>query len=386
MASLIHFLCQILGQVDSFLLHNTDWNVICRHFSDNHAVHGNSSSGDSTMGMFDHWQPMVPAKELRHQPVAVKLAGADVVLFRTASGQIGALDEMCPHRRMKLSEGHVVGEKLRCAYHGWTFDCDGQGESPGTPKLSACASTWDAREEHGYIWVKSKQSDPVFPKFDVDGWSFMCTTNHLATAPLELTVDNFCEIEHTPMIHDVFGYDLDRMKEVTVNFETTDDTVKVINHGPPKPMNRFVRMLVGIRKGFIFNDTWTTHFSPVYSVYDHAWHHPEIEWDAKVKWRVYIFFTPVHEMATRVTAFTFAKSRWRIPFEHGLMFTRRFMRRKVTHEIELDVGILSNLASYETGIEGMKLSRFDKVLAMNRERIKRIYRGLDTQKTKLKMA
>src|SRR3954469_1154862 len=100
------------------------------------------------MGMLDHWQPMLASRNLRDKPVGTRLAGKDIALFRTASGQVGALDDQCPHRRMRLSQGRVHGEKLMCGYHGWTFDCEGNGESPGTPKLHACASTFDAREEH----------------------------------------------------------------------------------------------------------------------------------------------------------------------------------------------------------------------------------------------
>jgi hypothetical protein len=52
------------------------------------------------------------------------------------------------------------------------------------------------------------------------------------------------------------------------------------------------------------------------------------------------------------------------------------LRRKIDHEIRLDVRVLEGLADQSADIEGMKLSRFDKVLALNRERINRIYRGL----------
>jgi phenylpropionate dioxygenase-like ring-hydroxylating dioxygenase large terminal subunit len=338
------------------------------------------------MGVFDHWQPMLPSRRLRRKPVGVRLVGKDIALFRTKSGQVGALDDECPHRRTRLSKGSVIGDKLMCRYHGWTFDCAGNGESPGTPKLQACASTLESKEEYGYIWVKSKESNPVFPKLDVEGWCWMCNTEHVAKAPLELTLDNFCEIEHTPTIHDIFGYQLDRMKDVTVRFETTDDTVKVINHGPPKPMNFLLRRAIGIKKNHIFNDTWTTHFSPVYSVYDHLWMDPKTGEEATVKWRIYIFFTPVHEMETRVTAFSYAKSGWLVPPHGGLLAFRGLMRRKITHEIGLDVAILNDLASYDPKMEGMKLSRFDKALMLNRERIESVYRGKPAPNRSLKLA
>ena len=87
------------------------------------------------MAMIDHWHPVLESSELRNKPVGVQLAGEGLALYRTRAGTVAALADECPHRRMRLSLGEVVGEKLRCGYHGWTFDCDGQGESPGTPKL-----------------------------------------------------------------------------------------------------------------------------------------------------------------------------------------------------------------------------------------------------------
>ena len=326
------------------------------------------------MGMIDHWHPSLQSKQLRDQPVGIRLAGRPIVLFRAGDGPPVALADECPHRRMRLSLGAVVGAKLRCRYHGWTFDACGQGESPGTPKMQACATTYATREAHGVIWVKSAHSTPVFPQFDVAGYLPICTLQHRIRAPLELVVDNFCEIEHTPTTHAIFGYDLARMAEVSVRYETTDATVRVINYGPPKSLSAILNFLIGIRRGYQFNDDWTTHFSPVYSVYDHWWSDPATGTESKVRWRLYIFFTPIDANETELTTFAFAKSTWPGP-AGGLRLFRWLLRKNLDKEIHLDIDILHGLASYETGIEGLKLSRFDRVLGLNRERIERVYRG-----------
>ena len=129
------------------------------------------------------------------------------------------------------------------------------GESPGTPKLHACADAFDAREEHGAVWVKPRDVNPAFPPFDVAGYLPICVLHHTAEAPLELVTDNFCEIEHTPTTHAIFGYDLKRMHEVTVRFEPTDTTVRIINAGPSKRLGPFLRTIVGIRDGFLSTTT-----------------------------------------------------------------------------------------------------------------------------------
>jgi phenylpropionate dioxygenase-like ring-hydroxylating dioxygenase large terminal subunit len=325
------------------------------------------------MGMIDHWHPVYPSRKLKKGRAAeVTLCNRNIALFRTRSGEVGALDNMCPHRRMKLSLGTVVGERLQCKYHGWTFDCNGAGESPGTPKLNACAGNYETREEQGFIWMKPRGVEAVFPRFEVDDMLFMASMEHVAPAPLEVAVDNFCEIEHTGTVHEIFGYKLDRLNEVQVKFEATPDTVRVINTGPPKSMGWFLHWLLHIRKNHIFTDDWTTHFSPVYSVYDHYWSDPNTGQQAWVRWRLYMFFTPIDEKSIRVTTFSYVWSRY--PYFLVRPF-RRLMWKKLYREIELDAEILGQLASYDTSLEGMKLSRFDKALGLNRERIAAIYRG-----------
>jgi phenylpropionate dioxygenase-like ring-hydroxylating dioxygenase large terminal subunit len=327
------------------------------------------------MAVFDHWQPIYPSRSLTRRPVRVWLAGVPLVLFRTAAGEVGALRDECPHRRMRLSLGTVVGERLRCQYHGWTFDCAGQGQSPGTPRLHACAPAFATCERRGYVWLKSEQSQPEFPRFDTAGFLRVAVLEHRCPAPLEVTLDNFTEIEHTPTTHDLFGYDLERMHEVTVRCETTPTSVRVINAGPPKPLALFHRLLLGISPGDLFHDTWTTYFSPVYSVYDHWWRNPQTGRESRVRWRLYMFFTPVDERETRVTTFAYARSTWP-GLAGGLRLFRWLLRRKLEAEMRLDVKILSGLASYDTSLYGMKLSRFDRTLGLNRERIERVYRGL----------
>ena len=326
------------------------------------------------MAEIDHWHPIMPSKALRRRPLAVRLCGEEIAFFRTSDGQVGALGDACPHRRMRLSLGRVVGDRLTCAYHGWTYSRDGQGESPGSPKLHACAKTYDACEKYGHVWARRAGSDSAFPEFNIEGWTRVGSADFAAEAPLELTLDNFCEIEHTPEVHLVFGYDKARMPEVEVRTDATDDTVHMLTTGPAKAVGPVLGWMIGINRKYHFRDEWTTRFSPVHSVYDHSWVEPGTGRESKVKWRVYVFFTPEGPGKTRVTAFTYAKSRWPGP-TGGIRPFRWLMRRHLRREIDMDLAILRGLASGDPGVEGMKLGRFDKCLVLNRERINRVYRG-----------
>ncbi|MDB5308417.1 MAG: pht3 [Gemmataceae bacterium] len=333
------------------------------------------------MGMLDHWHPVLRAGELGRKPVAVKVAGQPIAVFRTTSGGLGAVADACPHRRLKLSAGDVAGDRIRCRYHGWTFDTCGNGESPSTPKLSACTTSFDVREEYGLIWVKSRGSDAPFPDVRMPGYLHICTLRHTIPAPLELVVDNFNEIEHSGTVHQTFGYDLDRMHEVKVRFEPTERSVRVVNVGPTKRINPVFGLLLNVRSGDLFHDDWTTYFSPVYSVFDHWWTSPDGARESMVRWRLYIFFVPVDERTTQVVSVTYAKSRYPGPAGCLRLF-RRLLSRKIDEEIRADVEMLAHLADFDPGIEGLKLSRFDRVLGLTRERIARLYRGESVQSEK----
>src|SRR5262249_42540156 len=169
-------------------------------------------------------------------------------------------------------------------------------------------------------------------------------------------------------------YDLGRMHEVAVRFEPTDTAVRVRNVGPPKPLGWLLGTLLGVGRRDRFHDDWTTHFSPVHSVYDHWWADPATGREGRVRWRLDLFFTPLDDSRTEVMTFAYARSCWPGP-AGGLRLFRWLMRKHIDREIRLDAAVLAGLASYKTGIDGLKLSRFDRVLGLNRERIERLYRG-----------
>ena len=55
----------------------------------------------------------------------------DVAVFRTAADGVFALDDRCPHKAGKLSQGIVHGESVTCPLHGWVIGLgSGEAEAP----------------------------------------------------------------------------------------------------------------------------------------------------------------------------------------------------------------------------------------------------------------
>lgn len=326
------------------------------------------------MSRLRYWHPVLAVGGLPERGVvAVRVAGRDIALFRTAEGGLGALEDRCAHRRLKLSVGRVVGDRLRCAYHGWSYTVDGRAESPGTPAMSACATSYACREAYGAIWIREREADQPMPDLAAgyEGWGVVgCVINQIP-APLALLLDNFAEIEHTVTMHGQFGIAIERAGESVLELETTPETFTARNRGPSKPAPLATRIMAWTWAGDQFHSDYTFRFDPPRSSVTHYWTDPAGR-ERRVKYHLYHYFVPVDAGRSMVVTFGHVHSRW--------PGTRRvvrgmgwFVRRKIASTIDEDAWLLGNLADYDTGITGMKLSRFDKVLGLTRERLARFY-------------
>jgi nitrite reductase/ring-hydroxylating ferredoxin subunit len=107
----------------------------------------------------DQWYAVLESKRLGARPVPVKRLGEELVLYRTASGAVGAMADRCPHRGVALSLGRVVGEEIECGYHAFRFRADGactampcDGRDAKIPNAMR-ATSFAAREAHGLVWI-----------------------------------------------------------------------------------------------------------------------------------------------------------------------------------------------------------------------------------------
>jgi phenylpropionate dioxygenase-like ring-hydroxylating dioxygenase large terminal subunit len=73
-----------------------------------------------------YWQPFALADEATTNPKHIKILGECLVLYRDGEGTPGLLYPRCMHRGTDLIYGKVEQTGIRCCYHGWLYDFDGQ--------------------------------------------------------------------------------------------------------------------------------------------------------------------------------------------------------------------------------------------------------------------
>lgn len=138
-------------------------------------------TGDAPMGqlMRAHWTPVCLIEEVTDPdgtPVKARVFGEDLVVFRDTDGNVGVLDEKCPHRGASLVYGRNEEGGLRCLYHGWKMDHAGSVlEMVSEPAASGLADkvkhkAYPVKEWGGFVWAWFGAADAV-PDFVPPAWA-----------------------------------------------------------------------------------------------------------------------------------------------------------------------------------------------------------------------
>ncbi len=151
--------------------------------------------GTAPMGqlMRRHWVPALLSEQVAEPdgpPVRLQLFGEKLVAFRDSDGRIGILGESCPHRKASLAFGRNEQCGLRCLYHGWKFDVNGNiVDMPSEPKQSTLREkvkhvAYPVREAGGFVWAYLGPSE-LMPEFEAPPWAPTADTR-VAIAKIEL--------------------------------------------------------------------------------------------------------------------------------------------------------------------------------------------------------
>ena len=159
-----------------------------------------------------YWLPAILSWEVPEPdcpPIRVKLLGEELLAFRETGGAVGLVDEFCPHRRASMWFGRNEESGLRCVYHGWKFDINGQcvdqmNESrPFADKVKITA--YPTVELGGVIWAYMGPADkmPATPKFE---WTQVPESHRFMTKVVQecnwlQALEGGIDTSHAPILH-----------------------------------------------------------------------------------------------------------------------------------------------------------------------------------------
>ncbi len=136
----------------------------------------------------------------------------DLVLFRTETGTPCILDAHCPHMGAHLGYGGLVKDnRIRCPYHGWLWDTEGNcGAIPYSDRSSSAKiATYPVMEINGLIFMyyhsegkpPSWQIPPI-AECDSSKWTRLSfVRGWKARTDLKNYLDNSVDVAHLSQVH-----------------------------------------------------------------------------------------------------------------------------------------------------------------------------------------
>lgn len=158
------------------------------------------------------WIAVAPLRDLEEcNVISAQVLGQEIVIWRTIDGTVLAWKDLCVHRGVKLSLGEVLdGEKLKCPYHGWTYNTEGKCvEIPAhpeqTPPTKAIVETYHACVHYDFVWVcldEPRYPLPTFPEWEDESYRRVLCGPYPFNAAGPRIVENFLDVAHFPFVHE----------------------------------------------------------------------------------------------------------------------------------------------------------------------------------------
>lgn len=163
-------------------------------------------------GLRNLWYPVAPSWMVRKAPVGVTRLNERIVIWRDADGSVHALEDRCPHRGARLSQGWNRGDRIACAYHGVEVAATGVvARVPAAENCRMegrkCVTAYPAIERAGaiFLWFgdgRGSEPAPLELPEELNGgeWADIVCTAHWR-CNYRYALDNVMDPMHGAYLH-----------------------------------------------------------------------------------------------------------------------------------------------------------------------------------------
>lgn len=237
-----------------------------------------------------------------------RLLGRDVLLYRTASGAVAALEDRCAHRALPLSLGRLVDDRVVCGYHGFTYDSSGACvavPSQPNPPYGARVPSWPVTEQGPFVWVwvgNARRAPahpvPALPELESARWAVTGGATTVA-AGFGLLHENALDRTHFAFVHPATTHGAYLSSPPPLDVEVSETSVSYSREFPAGPLAAWQARATGLPADLACVQRESgTFVSPAL----HVDRMDVVPADGPVLHSVFVrAFTPVDDATTRVT-------------------------------------------------------------------------------------
>ncbi len=170
----------------------------------------NTKVFNNNTAIIEGWYWALQSKELKKGKVIhAEIMGKKLAIYRGQDGKVRALDAFCPHMGAHLAEGNVEGNQLRCFFHHWRFNEDGElTDIPcrkQTKGVNAKITAYPTEEQFGLIWIwtgeKAKRGLPYAPELKNIETDYMLGKPYIKECHPNVMMINAIDAHHFASVH-----------------------------------------------------------------------------------------------------------------------------------------------------------------------------------------
>jgi len=162
---------------------------------------------------YDWYTPLTSEEVKKGKITPFSFMGEKLIAFRNDEGKVIVMDGVCPHFGADMSRGSIVDGMVRCYFHGFYFDSDGQcqkGEVVEDPTTLSkiTIGTRVAEECAGQVFLwhgLSKTPERSLPLLDLDwdDWTTPITSKKriIANSNICYMTENIIDMQHFATVH-----------------------------------------------------------------------------------------------------------------------------------------------------------------------------------------
>jgi phenylpropionate dioxygenase-like ring-hydroxylating dioxygenase large terminal subunit len=170
--------------------------------------HSNTATFNNPNQFIEGWYWAMRSHKLKiGQIEPITLMGKDLAIYRGDDNQVIAVEAYCPHMGAHLAEGKVEGNSIRCFFHNWQFDQ--QGDCIDTPcaenTIPATIRTYPTTEKYGLIWIwtgeSPRQSIPFAPELEHEECDIAFGSRFIKSCHPNVMMINAIDANHFNTVH-----------------------------------------------------------------------------------------------------------------------------------------------------------------------------------------